>query len=221
LLTIDSSTSSTLAIASCFSFTAPSGNYTWSESGTYLDTITNSIGCDSVITFNLTIDSVPFDTEAIAKSLPDSLSVNESLQLNIDGYIEKEGKATPVFSDSKWQASKEGMISLYQIRDYKNCTDTAFIKDINIFQPKGEEVESTPCFVKVSPNPGEEKFTISANQELQDLGIYDASGRLVRGLDAPTTPPVTVQTTNWPAGVYIIQARCKDNEILRVKWLRK
>ena len=43
--------------STCNNYTSPSGNYTWYNSGTYMDTIINPIGCDSVITINLTINS--------------------------------------------------------------------------------------------------------------------------------------------------------------------
>jgi hypothetical protein len=39
----------------CGSYTSPSGNYSWTTSGTYYDTIANATGCDSVITIQLTI----------------------------------------------------------------------------------------------------------------------------------------------------------------------
>lgn len=39
----------------CTSFTSPSGNYTWEYTGVYVDTIAATTGCDSVITFNLTV----------------------------------------------------------------------------------------------------------------------------------------------------------------------
>ncbi len=45
----------TIAVSDCESYTAPSGTQTWYSSGTYTDIIPNSIGCDSVISINLTI----------------------------------------------------------------------------------------------------------------------------------------------------------------------
>ena len=57
-LTINTiSTSSTLNQIVCNSYTSPSGNYTWASSNTYMDTIPNAAGCDSVITINLTVNS--------------------------------------------------------------------------------------------------------------------------------------------------------------------
>ncbi|MBL4585669.1 MAG: T9SS type A sorting domain-containing protein [Flavobacteriales bacterium] len=39
----------------CASYTSPSGNYTWTTSDIYTDTIPNAAGCDSVVTINLTV----------------------------------------------------------------------------------------------------------------------------------------------------------------------
>jgi len=47
--------SSIITAAACESYVSPSGHYTWEASGTYLDTLGNATGCDSLITINLTI----------------------------------------------------------------------------------------------------------------------------------------------------------------------
>ena len=59
--------SSTITAVACDSFTSPSGNYTWTSSGSYMDTIMNTVGCDSIITVNLTVNfttSATMDTTA-------------------------------------------------------------------------------------------------------------------------------------------------------------
>ncbi len=50
-------TSSTISASACNSYISPSGNYTWTSTGIYMDTVPNSKNCDSVITVNLTINS--------------------------------------------------------------------------------------------------------------------------------------------------------------------
>lgn len=48
-------TSSTIKVFACSSYLVPSGKKTLYNPGTYLDTIPNHIGCDSILTINLTI----------------------------------------------------------------------------------------------------------------------------------------------------------------------
>lgn len=48
-------------VANC-SYVSPSGQYTWSNSGMYADTIPNAGGCDSLISINLTVNTAIFDT---------------------------------------------------------------------------------------------------------------------------------------------------------------
>lgn len=61
-LNVLSSTSGSMAVSQCYQFESPSGNYTWMNSGIYSDTITNAVGCDSVITVNLTIEDSTVNT---------------------------------------------------------------------------------------------------------------------------------------------------------------
>lgn len=56
------STNSTINKTECYSYTVPSGDETYTTSGTYNDTISNSNGCDSIITINLTIGTFALDT---------------------------------------------------------------------------------------------------------------------------------------------------------------
>ncbi len=46
---------SNISVSKCESYTSPSGKYKWITSGTYIDTISNIIGCDSIITINLNV----------------------------------------------------------------------------------------------------------------------------------------------------------------------
>jgi hypothetical protein len=56
ILTINKSTTSTLNVSACKSYTSPSKRYTWTKTGKYYDRLTNSQGCDSNITINLTFN---------------------------------------------------------------------------------------------------------------------------------------------------------------------
>ena len=56
-LTINYSSKSSFSITACDSYTVPSGDETYTVSGTYMDTIPNTAGCDSVMTITVTINN--------------------------------------------------------------------------------------------------------------------------------------------------------------------
>lgn len=74
-------------ISACDSYDSPSGNYTWNTSGTYNDTIPSStLGCDSVLTINLLINSV---TNAPSIS-EDVLCAGDTTLLNANSTVVSE-----------------------------------------------------------------------------------------------------------------------------------
>jgi hypothetical protein len=54
-LTIIQPTTSSVSVSECTSYTWPQNGMTYTASGAYTDTIPNGLGCDSIITLNLTI----------------------------------------------------------------------------------------------------------------------------------------------------------------------
>jgi PKD repeat protein len=56
----------TTEVTACNSYTSPSGNHTWTSSGTYGDTLPNAGGCDSILTIKLTVLEIPVQPGAIS-----------------------------------------------------------------------------------------------------------------------------------------------------------
>jgi hypothetical protein len=54
-VTILQSSTGEITASDCRRFTSPSGKYVYKSTGTYYDTIANTIGCDSIITINFSI----------------------------------------------------------------------------------------------------------------------------------------------------------------------
>lgn len=53
LFVLDCNTDSTYSATACNEFVSPSGNFVWNATGLFQDTISNDLGCDSVITVGL------------------------------------------------------------------------------------------------------------------------------------------------------------------------
>lgn len=70
--------SATISPTACNSFVSPSGNYTWTTSATYLDTIPNVSGCDSVITVNLTINNSTTSSQTLVECAGFSVTVGSN-----------------------------------------------------------------------------------------------------------------------------------------------
>ena len=80
-------TTSSINVNGLCNYISPSGKYNWESSGVFLDTIQNSIGCDSVITVNLTLgypvsQALTLSTETVC----DSGSVNVSIDTSLVGF---------------------------------------------------------------------------------------------------------------------------------------
>lgn len=55
-ISVSGNTTNIVAMTACGQQISPSGLYTWTSSGEYQDTISNSYGCDSIITVNLVVN---------------------------------------------------------------------------------------------------------------------------------------------------------------------
>jgi len=65
-LTIRNSSNSSIIETACASYAWAQNNVTYTVSGAYIDTVTNAVGCDSIITLNLTINNSSSSISAIA-----------------------------------------------------------------------------------------------------------------------------------------------------------
>lgn len=63
MLTILESSETIATETACDSYTTPDGSQTWSESGIYVEVLESANGCDSIVTYNLTIRSSSAHTE--------------------------------------------------------------------------------------------------------------------------------------------------------------
>lgn len=85
--TLPSITRSNVMVTTCGSYTVPSGDETYSVSGIYSDTLTNSVSCDSIITIDLTIANINDESVSVSNSsFCDSGSTDVTIGGSESGY---------------------------------------------------------------------------------------------------------------------------------------
>ena len=68
----------------------------------------------------------------------------------------------------------------------------------------------------IAPNPVSGMVTISATDEIEQLEIYDITGRLIKS-QISTSEKITFNTGILPHGIYMVQARLKEGGVQRGK----
>ena len=112
----------------CDSYTSPSGNYLWTTSGTYMDTVSSAGGCDSTFTINLTVEAVSasFSTgSSMSVCLGDSALFSDG-STGATAYnwlanavsFSNASLATYTFTDT-------GTVEILLIASSSSCSDTA------------------------------------------------------------------------------------------------
>ncbi len=145
----------------CYRYTSPSGK-TWMMSGTYMDTIATMGGCDSIMTINLTIDTVETGVTNTAPILT-ALATGASYQwLDCDtGYMALVGDTNQSFT-----ATSNGN---YAVEITQNgCVDTSDCESVMGLSLIENNFDGA---LKLYPNPTEGKFLIDLGEEFEKASI--------------------------------------------------
>jgi len=171
-LTINNSTSSNQNLIYCNYLISPSGNYLWTSSGIYNDTIPNTSGCDSIMTINLTINSADnLVTQSGITLTANATGANyQWLDCN-NGYAIIPGETGQSFTPT---ANGNYAVSIAE----NSCPDTSAcfaINNVGLY-------ENNESILSVYPNPSNGKFTIilkDLTQEKVDFQITNSLGQVV------------------------------------------
>ena len=137
-VTVNYSNTSTLNIAICDSLISPSGK-SLKTSGTYLDTLTNSFGCDSVITINLTITTTTY--------IDSTTTVCDSMMWRGNMYY-----TSGLYSDTVFTASCDSIFRLNLTVNYTTrVTNNMFICD-SLVSPSGKVWKTAGTYMDTIPN---------------------------------------------------------------------
>jgi len=195
-LTILNNTSYVISESACETYTSPSGNYTWTNSGTYFDTIPNFVGCDSIITIELTINEVDISVTQNQDSLTAN-AINATFQwVNCnDNYSIIQGA-----TDSLFVPEYEGYYAV--IVEQNSCTDTSecyYVEKTGINNLSKNNI-------KLYPNPTKGTITVEFKnrQNKTDITIKNVLGRIIEKISFTDTNKKEFEISG-KNGIYFIE----------------
>ena len=196
-LTITNSSSATDIVSSCNSYTWIDGVTYTASNNTATDTLTNSAGCDSVLTLNLTITNSPLISQPINQTvnignnaqfqfLTSGSLLNYQWQMDVGiGYVnlsnagQFSGADTNLLTVSNVNMANNNTNFRCIITESSTCKDTT--NSVKLFVSSGTSIiEQTNSLINLYPNPTSDFVTISLdNKSKGQVIVLDLLGKVV------------------------------------------
>lgn len=196
-------TTSSLTTTACDSYTSPSGNYIWTSSNTYMDTIPNAENCDSIITIDLTINTLDLSVSQTSSTLTSNES-GATYQ-----WLECPNMTTiPGATGQSFTAAANGEYAV--IVNKNECSDTSSCYTVT---SAGIMENAFGKELLISPNPTNGNFTIDLGEKYQTVmvAITDLSGRIVESNNYYNSQLLNLNIDE-PKGVYLLVISSGDKK---------
>lgn len=195
-LNINTSSEAEQNIRICAGESITVGNQTYTSSGTYIQTLSNQAGCDSVLTTHLVVDTVHAE---IALTENVFAAINPPMEASFQWLKCEENFApTDGATNSEFVASVDGNYALETSAE--GCRDTSDC----LFYSSVSLNSNNASILKIYPVPVNETLVIEDDVAKGTFQIYDAQGRLI--LTATKNDKIMfLATHNWKDGLYFIR----------------
>ncbi len=193
-LTINYPNTGTDVISACDSYTWIDGNTYTSSNNSATYTLTNTAGCDSVVTLDLTINSTPTATIVQnGQSITASPTGGQYQWLDCDnGYSQISGANNITFSPTS-AGNYTAEVTL------NGCTDTS---DCLVFDFIGVDQLEEELFT-IYPNPTTGEVTLSFDSPTADVVIFDTQGKSV--LETTVENQSIIDFSKFDSGIYLFE----------------
>jgi hypothetical protein len=191
----NSASSQTLTVCDP-TFASPSGNYFWSTSGTYYDTIPNAAGCDSVLTFILTFVQVDVGVTLTGNGL-----VANAIGASYQWIDCTTGQDIPGATNAVFLPTVNGDYAV--MVTINGCIDTSPCSTIN--NAGLDQIEALDIFAY--PNPASAQLHIVGSAAMQTVILYDLSGKITAIEHLTGETECTVPTAHLQDGVYLLEVK--------------
>lgn len=208
-LTVHGSSDTVIEPEACDEYVSPSRQYTWNQSGVYYDTLQNSHECDSLITIDLTINSLDTGIERTDNGLKAKDTGANYQWLRCDqGYKPIDNATDQYFTPTS--------IGDYAVALTKGaCSDTSFCQPIHSV---GRQAGMVKQGVKIYPNPVQETLRIQFNRSSVSGATYRLNtftGQRVRSGILGGEGNNTIQMDGLNAGVYLLTIQTKESQYIK------
>lgn len=208
-LTINSSSMSTQTLNACYYFNSPSGNHIWTTSGAYYDTIPNAAGCDSIMLFNLTIDTVNVNVTDNSPVLTAQATGASYQWLDCNNLFSQLGGDTLQSLIATVNGSYAVQVTQGGCVDTSACFNVVNVSiDNNAFNS-----------ISIWPNPATNKIWIDLGQETENatITITDALGRIVESIKIDNNRIAELNLTG-EAGLFFVKIEFNNglSKVLKV-----
>ena len=234
-LTITNSTTGTDVITACNSYTWINGVTYTSSNNTATQTLTNAVGCDSVVTLNLTINP-----SAAITSQPMNQTVfvggNAQFQVTTSGtgliyqWQEDDGSGySDIISIGIYSGTSTNTLTItgvnasiqqngYRCKIFNStgCSDTTLAAILYISLTSIDENGVEESF-KLFPNPTTSELNIETSITYSSGIIINALGQTVLQFKNETT----LDVSHLKAGNYILLIKGEHNEVLKTEKFNK
>jgi len=203
LMNICNQTRSEIDVVFCGNYTVPSGDETYTSPGTYMDTIPNHMGCDSIITIHLTNEGY-VDTEVYVEEKILQAAQFEAFyqwgRCTENGFEPIAGATGQTYT-----ATESGDYAVVVMLD--GCSDTSQCHTVNL--TTGIKETAPLPHVYIYPNPADDELTVYLGEEYQNTGIFISNlfGQEVLHHEVNDPRPEVILPLNIPAGYYIVTIR--------------
>lgn len=207
------STTSTTTDISCDSYDW-NGN-TFTATGTYIDTIPNAAGCDSIMTLNLTINTSPTANLTLGM---DSVCISMTAFALTAGTPSGGTFSGTGVSGGNFDPSVAGVGTheiIYSFTDVNSCSD-ADTASIVVLPCLGFDDESLSGLMTSYPNPFSVQTIINTTEILNNatLSVSNCFGQLVKQLNNLSGQTIILNRDNLPNGVYFLQLH-QNNKLVQ------
>ncbi len=195
-----SNTTSSITASACDTYTSPSGKI-WTVSNSYTDTILIAGGCDSMITINLTIDTIHLGVDKNENTLSSSIS-NASYQWidcadNSDISGANGQSFTPTSSGDYACVVTNG-----------TCSDTTICTSVEIVLDGINGALNNQ--IQLYPNPAKNFLNVKSSIPVELVEIYN-----VLGVNVGRSDQLKISVSTLSKGVYVLKIRTQQGEVIR------